>query len=60
MPLKPEWQKQGLSMHNPETQFAYGFRCPDNGTKNFMMALQAYLLKQLLFDKKGAGRGSQR
>ncbi len=52
---------QGLLFHPPEQLSAYGFKCPDNGTKNFLMCLQAYLLKQLLFDQKGGSKaGSMR
>jgi len=63
-PLKNNWTKQGLVFH-PETKlFAYGLKMPKNEVKNFLMCVQAYLLKQLLFGeeqqpdnkKKGAQR----
>jgi hypothetical protein len=59
MPPKSEWEKQGLAFHPSEQLFSYGLKCPKNGVKNFLMCLQAYFLKQLLFDKNkkgGAGR----
>ncbi len=56
MPPKPEWAKQGIIFHPAEHLSAYGLKCPDNGTKNFLMCFQAYLLKQLLFDQKGTSR----
>ena len=52
MPPKPEWMKAGVVFHLPDQLFAYGLKCPKNGTKNFLICLQAYFLKQLLFDKK--------
>jgi hypothetical protein len=59
MPPKTEWMKQGITLHPPEGLFAYGVVAPRNGTRNFMMCLQAFFLKHLLFEKKG-GRGSVR
>ena len=53
-PLKPVWSKQGLVFHPEQKLFAYGLKIPKNDTKNFMMCLQAYFLKALLF---GEGKG---
>ena len=52
MPPKSEWLKQGLVFNLPDQLFAYGLKCPKNGVKNFLMCLEAYFLKQLLFEKK--------
>jgi len=59
MPPKSEWLKQGICLHPPEGLFAYGVRAPrNNGVKNFMVVLNAYFLKHLLFDHgKKPGRG---
>ena len=62
MPPKSEWLKQGISLHPPEGLFAYGVRCPRvQGVKNFMVCLNAYFLKHLLFEtggRKGPRGGS--
>ena len=50
MPPKSEWLKQGVPMHPAEGLFAYGVRAPRNGTRNFLICLNAYFLKHLLFD----------
>lgn len=59
MPPKSEWLKQGICLHPPEGLFSYGVRAPrNNGVKNFMVVLNAYFLKHLLFDHgKKPGRG---
>ena len=59
MPPKSEWLKAGLTFHPAEGLFAYGFKTPKNGTKNFLLCVQAYLLKHLLFEKR-ARTNSQR
>jgi hypothetical protein len=48
-PIKPLWIKQGIVFHTPEKLRAYGLKMPLNDTKNFLMCLQAYFLKHLLF-----------
>jgi hypothetical protein len=58
MPPKNEWLKAGMKLMPPEDLFAYGIKCPKNGTKNFLLCLQAYLLKHLLFEKRKEGKGS--
>jgi len=50
MPPKSEWLKQGIPLHPAEGLFAYGVRAPRNGTRNFLICLNAYFLKHLLFD----------
>ena len=62
MPPRTEWIKQGLTFHMADQMYSFGLKCPENGTKNFLMCFQAYLLKQLLFDRGGTGgkRGGQR
>jgi len=50
MPPKSEWLKQGIPLHPAEGLFAYGVRAPRNGTRNFLLCLNAYFLKHLLFD----------
>merc|ERR1712223_773585 len=50
MPPKSEWLKQGVPMHPAEGLFAYGVRAPRNGTRNFLICLNAYFLKHLPFD----------
>ena len=59
MPPKAEWEKQGVVFHTSDQLFAYGLKCPKNSVKNFMLCLEAYFLKHLLFEKKGR-TGSQR
>ena len=39
-------------LHPAENIFAYGLKMPKSEVKNFMMCLQAYFLKNLLFGKK--------
>ena len=39
-------------LHPAENIFAYGMRMPNGEVKNFMMCLQAFFLKNLLFGKK--------
>ena len=58
MPPKAEWEKQGVVFHTSDQLFAYGLKCPKNSVKNFMLCLEAYFLKHLLFEKtkKGAQR----
>ncbi len=58
MPPKSEWQRQGLVFHSSDLLHAYGLKCPQNGTKNFLMCFQAYLLKHLLFDQKGTSKAA--
>jgi len=48
-PLKATWTKQGLVFHPEQKLFAYGLKMPTNEVKNFLICIQAYLLKQLLF-----------
>eukprot|EP00095_Tigriopus_kingsejongensis_P007844 maker-scaffold62_size438377-snap-gene-1.5 protein:Tk07844 transcript:maker-scaffold62_size438377-snap-gene-1.5-mRNA-1 annotation:"predicted protein" len=55
MPPKPEWIKQGIVFRPCDQLFAYGMSTQKNGTKNFLMCLQAYFLKQLLFEMKKSG-----
>ena len=55
MPLESQffWIKTGgVVMQPPKTVFAYGMTAPKNGTRGFLMCLQAYILKYALFDKK--------
>ncbi len=55
MPPKSEWEKQGISFHTPEQLYAFGLKTPKNGVRNFLLCLQAYFLKHLLFDKGKKG-----
>lgn len=55
MPPKPEWLKQGIVFRPCDQLFAYGLKTHKNGTKNFLISLEAYFLKQLLFDMKKTG-----
>jgi len=52
VPPKKFWIKQGFVLHSPEKLFAYGVMAPPNGTKNLLMAVQAYFLKKLFFESK--------
>ena len=58
MPPKAEWEKQGVVFHTSDQLFAFGLKCPKNSVKNFLLCLEAYFLKHLLFEKskKGAPR----
>jgi hypothetical protein len=49
--------KQGITLNKPEDIFAYAIKAPNNGTKNFLMCIQAYFLKQLLFENRQQGKG---
>ncbi|XP_059082369.1 inactive ubiquitin carboxyl-terminal hydrolase MINDY-4B-like isoform X10 [Tigriopus californicus] len=60
MPPKPEWLKQGIVFRPCDQLFAYGLKTHKNGTKNFLISLQAYFLKQLLFDMKKTGGANSR
>ena len=46
------WLKQGFIFYPAEDLFAYGLKTPNNGTKGFLMCIQAHLLRQLLFEGK--------
>ena len=60
MPPKSEWLKQGITLHPADALFAYGVKAPRNGVRNFMLCLNAYFLKHLLFETgKKAGRAGQ-
>ncbi|CAB4063628.1 MINDY3_4 [Lepeophtheirus salmonis] len=48
----PYWQGMSFSFHSGGDVNAFGLKCPSNGTKNFLICVQAYILKNLLFDKK--------
>ena len=60
MPPKTEWVKQGLMFHQADQIYGFGLKCPENGTKNFLLCFQAYLLKHLLFEKGGGAGGGKR
>ena len=49
--LGKNWLKLGLTFHPEGKIFSYGMVLPKNDTKNFMMCLQAYFIKKLLFDE---------
>jgi hypothetical protein len=51
-PLRPFWLRSGIILHKPEEIFAYGIKASDNGTKSFLMSIQAYFLKHLFFENK--------
>ena len=55
MPPKAEWEKQGVVFHTSDQLFAYGLKCPKNSVRNFLLCLEAYFLKHLLFEKTKKG-----
>ncbi|XP_065214748.1 inactive ubiquitin carboxyl-terminal hydrolase MINDY-4B-like isoform X2 [Planococcus citri] len=51
-PPRGEWLRTGLVFRESEKDLAYGLRAPRNGTRGLLSALQAYILKYLLFERK--------
>lgn len=51
-PPRGEWLRTGLVFRESEKDMAYGLRAPRNGTRGLLSALQAYILKYLLFERK--------
>ena len=51
-PPRGEWLRTGFVFREAEKDLAYGLRAPRNGTRGLLSALQAYILKNLLFERK--------
>ena len=53
--MKAVWTKQGIICHKEGKLFAYGLKMAKNDTKNFLTCVNAYFIKNLLFEEeKGA------
>ncbi|KAK7085631.1 DUF4205, partial [Halocaridina rubra] len=48
-----EWLGQWFDFHDADTYQAYGLRAPRFGTRGFIMCVQGYVLKHLLFNRRG-------
>lgn len=49
-PSKGEWLRTGLVFREPGKDLSYGLKAPRNGTRGLLSAVQAYVIKYLLFD----------
>uniref|UniRef100_A0A8D9AMJ4 Ubiquitin carboxyl-terminal hydrolase MINDY n=2 Tax=Cacopsylla melanoneura TaxID=428564 RepID=A0A8D9AMJ4_9HEMI len=58
-PIRGEWAHTAFTFREPETSLAYGMKCPRNGTRGLLTAVQAYVLKNLLFPKQQVVPGVQ-
>ncbi|XP_023337706.1 inactive ubiquitin carboxyl-terminal hydrolase MINDY-4B isoform X2 [Eurytemora carolleeae] len=57
---KPNWIKSSISFHEPENLNAFGIRTDKGATKEFQIVLQAYILKQLMFEGKTTKKNTRR
>ena len=48
----PDWIRSGLTFHVPENLHAFGLKASKGSTKAFKLLCQAYILKNLMFEKK--------
>ena len=46
-----EWVRSGFAFHTPENLHAFGLKATKGATKAFKLLCQAYILKNLLFQK---------
>ncbi|XP_013181121.1 PREDICTED: protein FAM188B2-like [Papilio xuthus] len=51
-PPRGEWIHSPLVLRAPDQPLAYGLAAPRNGTRSLLSALQAHLIKWLLFDSR--------
>ena len=49
---RPDWIKTGFVFNPPDICNAYGLKAVKGATKAFQLVLEAYILKQLLFEGK--------
>ena len=45
----PEWIETGLKFHEPDKEHGFGLRIERELSKSFLILIQAYVLKNLLF-----------
>ncbi|RZF39071.1 hypothetical protein LSTR_LSTR006608, partial [Laodelphax striatellus] len=51
-PPRGEWLRTSILFNTPEKENAFGLKTPKNGTRGLVAVLQAFVIKQLLFEKK--------
>ncbi|KAG8284427.1 DUF4205 [Homalodisca vitripennis] len=51
-PPRGEWLRTGIVFREPDKELAYGLKAPRNGTRGLLSALQAEIIKILLFEKR--------
>ncbi|XP_026726548.1 inactive ubiquitin carboxyl-terminal hydrolase MINDY-4B isoform X2 [Trichoplusia ni] len=51
-PPRSEWIRTPLVMRPPDQTLAYGLAAPRNGARSLLSALQAHMIKWLLFDSR--------
>ena len=50
----PDWIKTGIVFNAPGREGAFGLRATQGATKAFQVILQSYILKHLMFERKGS------
>lgn len=50
-----EWLEHPFTFYDAGTAQAYGLRVPNSSTKGFVMCVQAFVLKHLLFSSRKLG-----
>ncbi|XP_028165073.1 inactive ubiquitin carboxyl-terminal hydrolase MINDY-4B isoform X2 [Ostrinia furnacalis] len=58
-PPRGEWMRTPLTMRSPEQPLAYGLAAPRNGARSLLSALQAHIIKWLLFDSRPQTKGAK-
>ena len=53
---RPEWIKTGLIFNPAESLNAFGLKALKGATKAFQLVLQAYIIKNLLFEGNGKNK----
>ncbi|KAL4706097.1 hypothetical protein ACJJTC_017877 [Scirpophaga incertulas] len=51
-PPRGEWVRTPLTMRSPDQPLGYGLAAPRNGARSLLSALQAHIIKWLLFDSR--------
>ncbi|XP_018910116.1 inactive ubiquitin carboxyl-terminal hydrolase MINDY-4B isoform X2 [Bemisia tabaci] len=51
-PPRGEWLRTGFVFRDADKELAYGLKAPRNGCRGLLSVVQAYILKQLLFERK--------
>ncbi|XP_055377173.1 inactive ubiquitin carboxyl-terminal hydrolase MINDY-4B [Condylostylus longicornis] len=51
-PPRGEWTRTPFTFSTPNQDLAYGLVCPRNGTRGLLSAVQAFILKYFLFDRR--------
>lgn len=51
-PPRGEWTRTGLIFPQPNADLSFGLRCPRNATRGLQSVLEAYIIKNFLFDNR--------